>query len=153
MAGWDLALWMISSRVGGWDLTEWLERLTANAVVATVLGSITASSDTVESEGRQMKQCWISYRKKEKLIKKQWSSLNFSNPARVTFLFLLYASNMSLGGAGGGIESGHYQFTATNSINSANTISKLQWKLCLLCPLNSSIENFALPVHNILHSL
>ena len=44
----------------GWDLAEWLERLTANAVVATVLGSIPASSDTVKSEGRQMKQCWIS---------------------------------------------------------------------------------------------
>jgi hypothetical protein len=38
-------LWMISS--------EWLERLT----VATVLGSIPASSDTVESVGRQMKRC------------------------------------------------------------------------------------------------
>ncbi len=49
---------------GGWDLAEWLERLTANAVVATVLDSISASSDTVESEGRQMKQCWISYIKK-----------------------------------------------------------------------------------------
>ncbi len=32
----------------------WLERLTANAPVATVLGSILASVDTVESEGRQM---------------------------------------------------------------------------------------------------
>jgi hypothetical protein len=29
--------------------------------VATVLGSIPASSDTVESEGRQIKQCWITY--------------------------------------------------------------------------------------------
>ncbi len=38
-------------------VAEWLERLTVNAVVATVLGSIPASSDTVESEGRQMKQC------------------------------------------------------------------------------------------------
>jgi hypothetical protein len=46
----------------GWDLAKWLERLTANAVVATVLGSIPASSDTVESEAQQMKQCW----KKEK---------------------------------------------------------------------------------------
>ncbi len=35
-------------------------------MVATVLGSIPASSDTVESEGRQMKQCWISYIKKGK---------------------------------------------------------------------------------------
>ncbi len=42
----------------GSDLALWLERLTANAEVATVLGSIPASSsDTVESEGRQMKQC------------------------------------------------------------------------------------------------
>jgi hypothetical protein len=35
----------------------WLERLTANAPVAMVLGSIPASVGTVESEGRQMKQC------------------------------------------------------------------------------------------------
>jgi hypothetical protein len=39
-------------------------------------------------------------------------------------------------GEGGVVESGHYQFTATNSLNSANTISKLLWKLCLLYPLN-----------------
>ncbi len=39
--------------------------LQCNAVVATVLGSITASSDTVESERRQMKQCWIKYIYKE----------------------------------------------------------------------------------------
>ncbi len=41
------------------DLAKWLERLTANVEleVATVLGSIPASSDTVESEGPQMKQC------------------------------------------------------------------------------------------------
>jgi hypothetical protein len=45
--------------VSGWDVAEWLERLTDNAEVATVLGSIPASSDTVESEGRQRKQCWI----------------------------------------------------------------------------------------------
>jgi hypothetical protein len=42
-------------RQGGWDLADWLERLTANAPVATVLGSIPASAGTVESEGRQMK--------------------------------------------------------------------------------------------------
>jgi hypothetical protein len=36
---------------------EWLERLTANAKVATVLGSIPACPDTGESEMRQMKQC------------------------------------------------------------------------------------------------
>jgi hypothetical protein len=34
-----------------------IERLTVNANFATVLGSISASYDTVESEGRQMKQC------------------------------------------------------------------------------------------------
>ncbi len=39
------------------SIAEWLERQTANTIVATVLGSIPASSDTVESEGRQMKQC------------------------------------------------------------------------------------------------
>jgi hypothetical protein len=47
----------------------WLKRLTANdEVVATVLGPIPASSDTVESEGRQMTQCWILYIKKSKII-------------------------------------------------------------------------------------
>ncbi len=43
------------------DLAEWFERLTANAEVAKVLGSIPAASDTVESEGRQMNQCWRKY--------------------------------------------------------------------------------------------
>jgi hypothetical protein len=38
----------------GLDLTEWLDRLAVNAEVATVLGSIPASSDIVESEGRLM---------------------------------------------------------------------------------------------------
>ncbi len=33
---------------------------------ATVLRSIPASSGTVESEGRQMKQCWIEYTKNSK---------------------------------------------------------------------------------------
>ncbi len=41
----------------GRDLAEWLERLTVNGVVASVLVSLPASSDTVESEGRQTKQC------------------------------------------------------------------------------------------------
>ncbi len=45
----------------GLDLAKWLERLTADADAATVLGSIPASSDAVESEGRQMKQCWMQY--------------------------------------------------------------------------------------------
>jgi hypothetical protein len=54
-----------------WDLAEWLERLAdgVNAKFQTVMCSIPASSDTVESEGRQMKQCWIKYiRKKSKKI-------------------------------------------------------------------------------------
>jgi hypothetical protein len=41
----------------GWDLAKWLERLAVN-------GSILIFSDTVESEGRKMKQCWITYIKK-----------------------------------------------------------------------------------------
>jgi hypothetical protein len=43
------------------SIAEWLELLTANAEVATALGSIPVSSDTVESEGRQMKQWRIQY--------------------------------------------------------------------------------------------
>ncbi len=35
-------------------------------VTVTVLASIPASSDILDSEGRQMKQCWIKYIKKEK---------------------------------------------------------------------------------------
>jgi hypothetical protein len=38
---------------------EWLERLSINAEVAKVLCSIPASSDTVESEGRQIKNSKI----------------------------------------------------------------------------------------------
>ncbi len=44
-------LWMRSNVV--------VRRLAVNAKVATVLGSF-LSSDTVESEGRQMKQFWIT---------------------------------------------------------------------------------------------
>jgi hypothetical protein len=36
------------------DLAEWLECLTANDEIATVLGSIPASFDTVESGGSYM---------------------------------------------------------------------------------------------------
>jgi hypothetical protein len=38
-------------------VAEWLKRLTANAGVATVPDSISESSDTMESQGRQIKQC------------------------------------------------------------------------------------------------
>ncbi len=44
VSGWDLA-------ESGWDLAEWLERLAVNAKVATALGSIPASSDSVKPEG------------------------------------------------------------------------------------------------------
>jgi hypothetical protein len=47
-----------------------IARPTANAIAATVLGSIPASSDTVESVGRQMKQCWIQYIEEEENPKK-----------------------------------------------------------------------------------
>jgi hypothetical protein len=57
----DTAFRTMSDVACGWDVAEWLECLTASAEVATVMGSIPASSDTVESERRQMKQCWISY--------------------------------------------------------------------------------------------
>ncbi len=36
-----------------------LNKYAAIAPIATVLGSIPASVGTLESEGRQMKQCWI----------------------------------------------------------------------------------------------
>ncbi len=52
-------------------------RLTASAEVATVLCSIPVFSDTVESEGRQMKQFGIQYIeekiKKIPLLKKDFS--------------------------------------------------------------------------------
>ncbi len=40
-------------------VAKWLERLTANVELSLV--SIPAFYDTVESEGRQMKQCWIMH--------------------------------------------------------------------------------------------
>ncbi len=46
---------------------RFVQSMTANAKVAKVLGSIPASSDTVESEGRQMKQCWKQYTKRQKI--------------------------------------------------------------------------------------
>ncbi len=46
--------------VGGDSMKGWGDKnlhITVNPMVATVLGSIPASSDTVESEERRMKQC------------------------------------------------------------------------------------------------
>ncbi len=72
LSGCDLAEWWTwSSRVrhgSGWDLAELLESLTANAKVASVLGSISAFSDTSEYKGRQMEQCWIKSIKKSQKI-------------------------------------------------------------------------------------
>jgi hypothetical protein len=72
----------LSGRVVG-HLAEWLERQAANAVVATVLGSITASSDTVESEGPQMKQCFVQKNPKKSIKtpphKKKSSSFIYSH--------------------------------------------------------------------------
>jgi hypothetical protein len=47
-------------------IPQCLECLAVNAKVATVLRSIPASSDTVKFEGRQMKQCRITYIKNPK---------------------------------------------------------------------------------------
>jgi hypothetical protein len=58
-------------------LAEWLELLTANAKVATFMSSITASSDTQESEGRQMKQCRIKCIKNLIILKKDKYFGNF----------------------------------------------------------------------------
>ncbi len=53
------------------DLAVWLERLTKCRSRNSPLGSIPTSFDTVESEGRQMKQCWIQHiEKKQKKSKK-----------------------------------------------------------------------------------
>jgi hypothetical protein len=49
------------------NLATWLERLTASAKVATVLGSILASSDTVESAGQHMKEAALNKEQKKSL--------------------------------------------------------------------------------------
>ncbi len=49
-------------------LAKWLESLIANVKVALVLGSTPTSSNTVESERRQMKQCWIQKSQKSYII-------------------------------------------------------------------------------------
>ncbi len=65
MSGWDLAeKWLRSSQV--WKESSRVIRASDShciGEVTTVLGSILASFDTVESEGRQMKQCWKELKK------------------------------------------------------------------------------------------
>ncbi len=56
------AVWIQATAAS--DLAEWLVRLTDNVEVATVLGSIPASSDIVESEGRHDEAVWRKYWKK-----------------------------------------------------------------------------------------
>jgi predicted site-specific integrase-resolvase len=46
----------VSSTSSEWDLAEWLERLTANAEVATVLGSIQASTDWGAADEAMLKK-------------------------------------------------------------------------------------------------
>jgi hypothetical protein len=70
----------------GWYLAERLERLTANAEDATVLGSITASSGKMEFEGRQIKQCWIQYVEEKKIIIWMGRSPNVFPAPEVPFL-------------------------------------------------------------------
>jgi hypothetical protein len=53
------------------DETKWLERLTANTKVATVLDSISQSSGTVESEGAAGKTGLTTVLKLEKSTFKQ----------------------------------------------------------------------------------
>jgi hypothetical protein len=60
-----------------------LERLTVNAEVLTAPGSIPATSDTVESEKRQIKQCCIQYIEEKKSKK---------SPCLKIFLTLLSAN-------------------------------------------------------------
>ncbi len=68
-----------STREYRWDLAEWLERLTVNAKVA----SIQACSDVVESEGRQMKQCWITCikRRRKRILPKRFPTCCWKKPS------------------------------------------------------------------------
>jgi hypothetical protein len=53
--------------------------------VATVLGSIPASSDTMESERRQMKQCWIKYIKRKSF---KCSLMKTESALKIDLIFL-----------------------------------------------------------------
>jgi hypothetical protein len=67
-----------------------LERLTANAKVATVLGATPASTDTVETEGGQMKQY---FQKDEKIsIKKRVKAKGCtSEDPQISIMFVNFA--------------------------------------------------------------
>jgi hypothetical protein len=65
----------------GWDLADWLKRLAANANVSTVLGSIPASSDTVENCGAANEAVFNNVHKKEKKIKIKITVVSLSEPS------------------------------------------------------------------------
>jgi hypothetical protein len=71
-----------------------LQRLTANAKVGTVLGSIPATSDTAESEGLQMKQCQQKHKniKAEMIEKKKYFQKSSCEEARVVFYTTAFCS-------------------------------------------------------------
>ncbi len=54
--------------IGGWDPDEWLERLAVNAKVATVLGSIPASSEHNGIQGAADEAVLNNVYKKEEKI-------------------------------------------------------------------------------------
>jgi len=74
--GWDFDKWAWDLQPSvdeiwtscGWDLAQCLDLLYVTAKVAAFLGSIPTSSDRVESEGRQMKQCLKKYTKNPRKI-------------------------------------------------------------------------------------
>ncbi len=70
----------------GWNRAEWW-MMTADAAVATVLGSIPVSPVTMESEARQMKQCCT-----EKTIKTK-NLLLFKQPACLHLLWIAARSD------------------------------------------------------------
>ncbi len=57
----SIRTWDVFSSIDPWCGMRSSRVVRASAKVATVVGSILASSDTVESEGWQMKQCWITF--------------------------------------------------------------------------------------------
>ncbi len=104
----------IQINIGGLDLAEWLERLAVNAKVAK---SIPASSDTTESEGPQMKQCWITYiieEEKEYLNTVRQGVTKRSRLSLLTNSALVYESQCGRmgGGVGRGDVAGSYLCTS-----------------------------------------
>ncbi len=81
------------------SIAQWFERLAVNAEVATVLGSIPASSDTVWSEGRQMKKCWVEYwnnNTKKQVVLICWKVLVF-NVLPILPFFMLHLLQPQVG--------------------------------------------------------